>query len=86
METWDAKNQDPASGKKIFKDNNNMWGEAGDPARAKAAVDAHYGVERTYDFYKNMLGRDSIDGKGEALNSNVHITPSTSTRTGTASR
>jgi len=71
--TWDARNQDPASGKKVFKDANNVWGEAGDNKREKAAVDAHYGMERTWDFYKGMLGRDSIDGKGEALNSYVHV-------------
>jgi len=41
--------------------------------REKAAVDAHYGMERTWDMYKGLLGRDSIDGKGEALNSYVHV-------------
>jgi len=72
-QTWDARNQDPASGKKIFKDANNVWGEKTDSRREKAAVDAHYGMERTWDFYKGILGRDSIDGKGEALNSYVHV-------------
>jgi bacillolysin len=71
--TWDARNQDPASGKKALKDANNVWGEAGDSKREKAAIDAHYGMERTWDFYKGVLGRDSIDGKGEALNSYVHV-------------
>jgi len=71
--TWDARNQDPASGKKVFKDANNVWGEKGDNKREKAAVDAHYGMERTWDMYKGLLGRDSIDGKGEALNSYVHV-------------
>ncbi|HEY8207973.1 MAG TPA: M4 family metallopeptidase [Myxococcaceae bacterium] len=71
--TWDARNQDPASGKKAFKDANNVWGEKGDSKREKAAIDAHYGMERTWDFYKGILGRDSIDGKGEALNSYVHV-------------
>jgi len=72
-QTWDARNQDPASGKKGFKDANNIWGEAADPKRQRAAIDAHYGMERTWDFLKGVLGRDSIDGKGEALNSYVHV-------------
>jgi Zn-dependent metalloprotease len=71
--TQDAQNKERPSGPVAFKDNNNVWGEAGDPSRNKAAVDAHYGAQMTYDFYKNVLGRESIDGKGEKLVSNVHI-------------
>ena len=36
-------------------------------------MDAHYGAAMTYDFLKDVLGRDSLDGKGEKLVSNVHI-------------
>ncbi len=71
--TVDAQNKQRPSNPVGFKDNNNVWGEAGDDPRTKAAVDAHYGAQMTYDFYKNVLGRDSLDGKGEKLVSNVHI-------------
>ncbi len=71
--TLDAQNKSRPNNPVAFKDNNNVWGEAGDDARTKAAVDAHYGAQMTYDFYKDILGRDSIDGKGEKLQSNVHI-------------
>jgi len=54
-------------------DANNVWGEATDSARTKDAVDAQYGAQATYDFYKDVLGRDSIDGKGEKLISDVHV-------------
>ncbi|NTX15020.1 M4 family metallopeptidase [Myxococcus sp. CA056] len=54
-------------------DANNVWGEATDSARTKDAVDAQYGAQATYDFYKEVLGRDSIDGKGEKLISDVHV-------------
>ncbi|HEY3401522.1 MAG TPA: M4 family metallopeptidase, partial [Geothrix sp.] len=37
-----------------------------------AAVDAHYGVGLTYDFYKNIFGRNGIDGLGTATYSRVH--------------
>ncbi len=73
VETLDAHNKEQASGATAYKDTNNVWGEKTDDARSKAAVDAHYGAEMTYDFYKNVLGRDSLDGKGEKLVSNVHI-------------
>ncbi len=36
------------------------------------ALDAHFGAETTYDYYKNVHGRNSIDNLGFALNSYVH--------------
>ncbi|MFL5350780.1 MAG: M4 family metallopeptidase [Hyalangium sp.] len=78
VETRDTHNSDEnqsptPSSTTPFVDKNDAWGETGDDSRTKAAVDAHYGAEMTYDFYKNVLGRDSIDGKGEKLLSNVHL-------------
>lgn len=37
-----------------------------------AAVDAHHGMAMTWDFYKNVFGRDGIDGQGTAPISEVH--------------
>ncbi|MCY1031124.1 M4 family metallopeptidase [Corallococcus sp. BB11-1] len=70
--TYDAKNRPEASGTTAITDKNDVWGEKTDPARAHAGVDAHYGAAMTYDFMKDVLGRDSIDGKGEKLISYVH--------------
>ncbi|BDU72055.1 M4 family metallopeptidase [Mesoterricola silvestris] len=41
-----------------------------------AAVDAHYGVGITFDFYKNLFGRNGIDGAGKATYSRVHYSTS----------
>ncbi|MFL5356077.1 M4 family metallopeptidase [Archangium sp.] len=71
--TYDAKNKAQASGQTAFTDKNDAWGEASDDTRSKAAVDAHYGAEMTYDMYKEVLGRDSLDDKGEKLISYVHV-------------
>lgn len=71
--TYDGQNKARASGQVDFKDNNDVWGEAGDGPRTKAAVDAHYGASMTYDMMKNVLGRDSLDGAGEKLVSYVHV-------------
>ncbi|MCP3060900.1 M4 family metallopeptidase [Myxococcus sp. K38C18041901] len=73
VNTYDAMNKSTASGKTQLTDDNDVWGEATDGARTKAGVDAHYGAAMTYDFLKDVLGRDSIDGAGEALNSFVHV-------------
>jgi len=74
--TRDALNRDPDTDwvtNAPITDDNDVWGEATDPARNKDAVDAQYGAQTTYDFYKDVLGRDSIDGKGEKLISDVHV-------------
>ena len=38
----------------------------------QAAADAHWGAEMTYDYYKTIHNRNSIDGNGYALNSYMH--------------
>ncbi|WP_338868938.1 M4 family metallopeptidase [Myxococcus stipitatus] len=76
VQTRDALNRDPDTDSvtnKAITDDNDIWGEATDPARHKDAVDAQYGAQTTYDFYKDVLGRNSIDGKGEKLVSDVHV-------------
>ncbi|MEW6736079.1 MAG: M4 family metallopeptidase [Acidobacteriota bacterium] len=70
--TLDAQNRTSGPGVAI-NDNDNNWTGTGDPTRNRVAVDAHYGMQQTWDFYKNVLGRNSIDGNGAALISNVHI-------------
>ena len=42
------------------------------PGTDQAAADAHWGAEKTYDYYKNIHNRNSIDGNGYALNSYMH--------------
>jgi Zn-dependent metalloprotease len=41
-----------------------------------AAVDAHYGIELTYDFYNGLFSRNGIDGTGKATYSRVHYSTS----------
>ncbi len=38
----------------------------------RAAVDAHFYVGKTYDYYKNVLGRDSYDDNNAAIKASVH--------------
>src|SRR6185295_1846141 len=64
VEVRDANNKSSGSGATEMTDNNGAWGEATDPSRQKGAVDAMYGAQSTYDFYKDILGRNSIDGNG----------------------
>ncbi len=38
-----------------------------------AAVDAHVNAEKTYDYFKETFGRDSVDDNGQQLISAVHV-------------
>ncbi len=74
-ETRDAKNGagGSGSGNKVLSDDNNKWGEASDDARAKAGIDAQYGAVMFLKYLKDFFSRDSLDGKGMRLLSNVHV-------------
>ena len=65
----------------IYTDADNTWGDGtnyveGSSTTAAngqtAAVDAHFGVQTTWDMYKNVFGRNGIDNAGTAAYSRVH--------------
>ena len=65
----------------LYVSRDGSWGDGRnyDPGRGSrsrngqtAAVDAHYGLQTTWDFYRNLLGRQGIDGKGRAAYNLVH--------------
>lgn len=65
--TYDAQNRQRTPG--------TLWMDADNNLNAKydgAAVDAHYYAGSTYDYYKNVFGRNSYDNNGAALKSTVH--------------
>ncbi|WP_426450198.1 M4 family metallopeptidase [Paenibacillus sp. S-38] len=53
----------------IVRDTDNYWTDG-------AAVDAHANAAATFDYYKNVHGRNSFDNAGAALNSTVHYSVS----------
>jgi Zn-dependent metalloprotease len=67
-----------------FGDADNEWGDGenytdpvnpGHPTDANgqtAAVDAAYGVTSTWDFYRNVLNRNGVDGQGGSIGAVVH--------------
>ncbi|MFN8011955.1 MAG: M4 family metallopeptidase [Holophagaceae bacterium] len=67
----------------IYTDVDNDWGDGNaygsgtttsttGPTGQTAAVDAHHGLQRTWDFYKNVFGRNGIDGTGKATFNRMH--------------
>jgi Zn-dependent metalloprotease len=65
----------------IFTDADNTWGDGanytsgGSTTSANgqtAGVDAHFGIAKTYDYYKNVHGRNGIDNANTATYNRVH--------------
>jgi len=71
--TTDLKNteSDTAVGT-LYVDADNTWGNGLKSETQSAAVDAHYGMQLSWDYYKNVHGREGIFGDGTGTYSRVH--------------
>jgi zinc metalloprotease ZmpA len=58
----------------IMTDADNNWGNNTESLVASEASDAHYGVATTWDFYKNVFGRNGIYNDGVGVKSIVNVT------------
>ncbi|MBK3574893.1 M4 family metallopeptidase [Streptomyces sp. MBT65] len=56
----------------VFTDSDNHWGTGATSDRSSAAVDAQYGTNETWDYYKNVHGRNGIAGDGKGSYNRVH--------------
>lgn len=56
----------------VFTDADNHWGTGATSDRSTAAVDAQYGTDITWDYYKNVHGRSGIAGDGKGSYNRVH--------------
>lgn len=57
-----------------FEDNDNQWtaAEFDNAAYNNAALDAHWGIQKTYDYFKNNFNRNSFDNLGTKIKNYVH--------------
>jgi Zn-dependent metalloprotease len=53
-------------------DANNVWGDGTLTNRQSVAVDAQYGTAKTWDYYKNVHGRNGIANNGAGAYNRVH--------------
>nr|WP_306325991.1 M4 family metallopeptidase [Streptomyces venezuelae] len=56
----------------LFTDADDVWGNGLPSHRQTAGVDAHYGAQLTWDYYKNVHARNGIRNDGVAAYSRVH--------------
>jgi zinc metalloprotease ZmpA len=69
--TTDMKNGTSGNGS-LFTDADDKWGNGSLSNRQTVAVDAQYGVAKTWDFYKTVLGRNGIANNGKGSFNRVH--------------
>ncbi len=56
----------------LFTSPDNLFGNGTTSSRESAAVDAQYGTNETWDYYKNVHGRTGIAGNGTGSYNRVH--------------
>lgn len=69
--TWNLNNTTDPANQVDFEDDDNVWNNV-NPDLDQFATDAHWGAETMYDYLMQVHNRNSIDGNGFAINSQVH--------------
>ncbi|MGW6847096.1 M4 family metallopeptidase [Streptomyces sp. NPDC054958] len=57
----------------LFTDADDIWSDGSPGDRQSAAVDAHYGAQLTWDYFKGVHGRNGIRNDGVSAHSRVHF-------------
>jgi zinc metalloprotease ZmpA len=69
--TVDMKNRTSGAGTKLT-DTDNVWGSGALADKVTVAVDAQYGTSTTWDYFKNVHGRNGISNDGRGSTNRVH--------------
>ncbi|MFH8612032.1 M4 family metallopeptidase [Streptomyces sp. NPDC018029] len=69
--TYDLNHAQGGNGK-LVTDDDDTWGTGKPDDVQTAAVDAAYGAQLTWDYYKSVHGRSGINGDGKGATSRVH--------------
>lgn len=57
----------------LYVDADNTWGNGLKSETQSAAVDAHYGMQASWDYFKNVHGRKGVSGDGIGIYSSMHF-------------
>ncbi|MFF0746240.1 M4 family metallopeptidase [Streptomyces sp. NPDC004111] len=78
LSTWDATGVDVGDASEKWpagiKEVSSPTKKFGKAATESGAVDAHWAAGEVYDYFRQKHGRDSLDGRGMAINSLVGVT------------
>ncbi|MFI9787072.1 M4 family metallopeptidase [Kitasatospora sp. NPDC051984] len=72
-DSYNSPQSNPAQNARTFSKSTNSWGSGSTSSRESAAVDASYGLAKTWDFYKNTFNRSGIRNDGRGAPAYVHV-------------
>ncbi|MFD7641564.1 M4 family metallopeptidase [Kitasatospora sp. NPDC059795] len=72
-DSYNSPQSNPAQNARTFSKSTNSWGNGSTSSRESAAVDASYGLGKTWDYYKNTFNRSGIRNDGRGAPAYVHV-------------
>ncbi|MFD7068839.1 M4 family metallopeptidase [Streptomyces sp. NPDC059913] len=72
-DSYNSPQSNPRQNARAFSKTTNSWGNGTASSRESAAVDASYGLARTWDYYKNSFNRSGIRNDGRGAPAYVHV-------------
>lgn len=73
--TWNMNHAENASDEVIteFIDEDNIWNELHNKNNDEVAIDIHWGMQKTIDYYAEKFNRNSVDNKGMTIIGLAHL-------------
>ncbi|MFJ3786169.1 M4 family metallopeptidase [Streptomyces sp. NPDC090093] len=72
-DSYNSPQSNPRQNARAFSKTTNSWGNGTSSSRESAAVDASYGLAKTWDYYKESFNRSGIRNDGRGARAYVHV-------------
>ncbi|MFC8723084.1 M4 family metallopeptidase, partial [Kitasatospora sp. NPDC057198] len=72
-DAYNSPQTNPKQNARTFSKSTNSWGTGTTSSRESAAVDASYGLAKTWDYYKDSFNRSGIRNDGRGAPAYVHV-------------
>ncbi|KDN81995.1 M4 family metallopeptidase [Kitasatospora cheerisanensis] len=72
-DSYNSPQSNPKQNARTFSKTTNTWGTGTTSSRESAAVDASYGLAKTWDFYQSTFNRSGIRNDGRGAPAYVHV-------------
>ncbi|GGV19409.1 hypothetical protein GCM10010275_71360 [Streptomyces litmocidini] len=72
-DSYNSPQSNPKQNARTFSKTTNSWGTGTTSSRESAAVDASYGLAKTWDYYKDSFNRSGIRNDGRGAPAYVHL-------------
>ncbi|MFF5337418.1 M4 family metallopeptidase [Streptomyces sp. NPDC013181] len=72
-DSYNSPQTNPRQNARPFSKSSNSWGNGTSSSRESAAVDASYGLAKTWDYYKSSFNRSGIRNDGRGAPAYVHV-------------